>query len=252
MAGLGDVVGSDRENNGGNSSPPNRNPANDPTLEYLKSIDDSLKTLLKNGAGFSQSQARQDIPRREDFQDRSRSRSSYGNASRKLYSGNPFDDFIDSFEDVLVRSIFGSDFQSKVQSIFSNFADVVGVEIQDIPSALGTELGKQAVSAFKGSKFGKSVSSSLGDLRDKVVGSVSDAFNKGVDDYYTSRGFDPEKAKDYVKRTRRDQSQGETGTGPQEARRPESSAKSASQSQASADRTASREDKGGRSKECRG
>ena len=35
--------------------------------EYLKSIDDTLKNLLKNGASFSQSAARDATPRRDDF-----------------------------------------------------------------------------------------------------------------------------------------------------------------------------------------
>ena len=35
--------------------------------EYLKSIDDTLKNLLKNGASFSQSAARDATPRRDEF-----------------------------------------------------------------------------------------------------------------------------------------------------------------------------------------
>ena len=43
----------------------------------------------------------------------------------------------------------------------NDLADMIGVEVEDIPETFGKELGKQAMAAFKNTKMGQDLSSKL-------------------------------------------------------------------------------------------
>lgn len=114
--------------------------------EYLKSIDDTLKNLLKNGASFSQSAARDFTPRRDDFNG---SRSSFKNTRSTRDNQNSFKSsaqsawgkFTDAVEDELVKSFVGSGFSDQIKKTMKGVADSIGVQLEDLPNELGKAAG---------------------------------------------------------------------------------------------------------------
>ena len=149
--------------------------------EYLKSIDDTLKNLLKNGASFSQSAARDYTPRRDDF---SESRSSFKNTRSTVRNkaGSVFDRFTDSLEDALIESFIGSDFKSTMKSKFNDIAKSMGKELDDLPSEFGKLAGQIIADKIKNS-------GPVGDkLRSRNMtksADVADWFSNGVKSAYS-------------------------------------------------------------------
>lgn len=149
--------------------------------EYLKSIDDTLNNLLKNGASFSQSAARDFTPRRDDF---SGSRSSFKNTKSTVRNkaGSVFDRFTDSLEDALIESFIGSDFKSSMKSKFNDIAKSMGKELDDLPSEFGKLAGQIIADKIKNS----------GPIGDKLrshnmtkSADVADWFSNGVKSAYS-------------------------------------------------------------------
>ena len=119
--------------------------------EYLKSIDESLKNILKNGAFTSQSAARDSTPRRDEF-----SNSTYRNAHSSRQSNNvkfnmrgSLSSFTDALEDELVKSLVGSGFSDEIKKSLKDVAKSLGAELEDIPTIFGKEIGKQLGEAIK-------------------------------------------------------------------------------------------------------
>ena len=90
---------------------------------------------------------------------------------------------MDSFEDSIIEGFLGADFRDRIGSVFEGLADMIGVEIEEIPSALGKELGKQAMDAFKSFDFGKNITEKFDNLKNQATSKVKDAFQSGVDRY---------------------------------------------------------------------
>lgn len=161
----------------------------DAILAYLKEMSESLDRISKNVNSTSQSNARNSIPRKDEFKRRAEearnSRTFGGDKKRPKYrtSGDILDDFLDSFEDSLIEGFLGSDFKQKIGNAFEGLADMIGVDLEEIPSALGKELGKQAMDAFKDTDIGKKVSEKFSSVRDTASSKMRDAFNAGVDKY---------------------------------------------------------------------
>lgn len=137
-------------------------------INYLRSVDDSLKMLLQQSRNVSQANARSSLAG-----DRSGSSylSSVSGFSRHSYGrrGGKFEQFTDAFEKELLKGLLGSDFKSNIEAALSTFAKDLGVELEDIPNEMGKQLGEQAINAFKDSKFGK-------DLTSKIQGSIGNFF----------------------------------------------------------------------------
>lgn len=156
-------------------------------LAYLKEMNETLHELAKNAQNTSQSNARNNIPRRDDFKKKAEQdrESRQFNAKKPKFrtKGDPLEDFLDSFEDSIIEGFLGADFKSRIGSVFEGLADMMGVELDEIPGAIGKELGKQAMDAFKGTELGKKATEKFGKLKDEATGKVKNAFQAGVDRY---------------------------------------------------------------------
>lgn len=152
-------------------------------LQYLRSIDETLKDLLKNAKDMSNASWNTDKPRRDDFKyDRDRS----GRGNKKKSSTKSF---TDAFEDNLMDALLGSDFKKNIRGAFEDIADDIGVEIQDIPGELGKLLSNKLLKSEKASKhldvfkqFGNFAQSSVNDLRK----TFNDELNKANEAYKQS------------------------------------------------------------------
>lgn len=161
-------------------------------LDYLKSIDNTLKDLLKYSKSTSQSDAKYSMPRRDDFRQRQTnngwSPTSRYARSRKRPSYDSSDGFIDGFQSAILEGFLGSDFKDKIKDSLNDFADVIGVDLKDVPNTLGRELGRQLSESFKKSSLGQQVTESINNRKDQAVGWVKDKFNQGVDSYNKAHG----------------------------------------------------------------
>lgn len=165
-----------------------------PEIAYLKSIDSTLRDMAKNGVKTSQSAARQSMPRRTDFRDRQNSKTgsdmfSFGKTKRKN-SGvkDPAGDFLDGIGKSLMDSLGGSDLKKRMKGLLKNVSDTFGAPLEDIPGMVGEELGKQAMSAFKGTGFGKSITGKISNYASNIMGDLEKAFPPIKKDKDTSYG----------------------------------------------------------------
>lgn len=137
-------------------------------LYILESIDKTVKDILKSSGQSSQSNAFNALSGSRSFRDKSKSNISAG----KGFSRGATNDFADAFKKSIFEALIGSDFKEQIQSVFSDLADGLGVEIGDIPKTLGAELGKTVMSAFKGSAIGKELTGKLDDAKSKFVSNL--------------------------------------------------------------------------------
>ena len=142
--------------------------------EYLKSIDDTLKNLLKNGASFSQSAARDATPRRDDFSGSSFKNTRNSRDSFKASGKNAWSRFTDSVEDELVKSFVGSGFSDEIKKKMKSVADSIGVQLEDLPNELGKAAG--SILSDKIRKFGANSSN-------PVVGWFKGGAKKATDSF---------------------------------------------------------------------
>lgn len=189
-----DQLVSDSEKKKSAPTPPTSQPQeqNSEYLQYLKSIDSSLQKMLQTqGSRMSQSDVRNNMHSRSDFKNVSRRKS--GNKFSKS-SGFDSTSFIDGFEEALLEGFLGAGFRDKIGKAANAFADMLGVDLKSIPGTMGKELGGLALSAFKGTNFGKMVTSELGTLKNNLFGKVKGNFMKGVAGYDQKHGsnFAPE------------------------------------------------------------
>lgn len=144
---------------------------------YLASIDNTLKQILQNGKGMSYSNAVNSMPG-------SRSDANIGGVFRsKNMFGNTRKSFIDGFEDAMLEGILGSDFKNQIQDVMNEFANQVGVNIRDVPSALGKELGNQILGKFKDTQLGSSLFDKITNAKDSAINTAKSAYQEGVNKY---------------------------------------------------------------------
>ena len=142
-------VGDMPENAGSNNNEQNSASVNSnidrQVLEYLKQLNDTLNYIAKNSKRMSQSDAQFEMPRRDDFRSRAKDHTSTNKKKPFRSTGNAADDFMDSFEDVILESFLGSSFKRDLSTVFGNMAKAIGEEVRDIPGALTkTELQLQS------------------------------------------------------------------------------------------------------------
>lgn len=165
-----------------------------PEIAYLKSIDSTLRDMAKNGVKTSQSAARQSMPRRTDFRDKQTSKTgsdmfSFGKTKRKNSGGkDPAGDFLDGIGKSLMDSLGGSDLKKRMKGLLRNVSDTFGAPLEDIPGMVGEELGKQAMSAFKGTGLGKSLTGKISNYANNILGDLEKAFPPIKKDKDTSYG----------------------------------------------------------------
>lgn len=147
-------------------------------IDLLKSIDKSVKDILKNGEGMSQSNAFNRMPgsRRSSF-----GRFSSGNSfSSKSGFGSAKNDFINAFQREIMEGILGSGFKDQMQGIMEKLAKDIGVDVEDIPKAFGKSLAKQAMS----SNIGKSITGSLKNYASSALGGLKSSYTASRDKYF--------------------------------------------------------------------
>lgn len=162
--------------------------------DYLKSIDETMKRILEQGANMSQSDSRASFNSREDFRNRERQRreqSGYDN-SRMSFSRGPRreDSFLDGFEDQLMESFLGSDFKDKLGDAVNEFADAFGLDLKTIRGDLGRELAKSMLDSDLGNAFKGQVEN----LKSKAMGNLRSEFEKGLDKYDKAHGLEGEES----------------------------------------------------------
>lgn len=152
---------------------------NEQQLEYLKSIDTTLKDLLKNSNRVSQSDARFGMPRRSDFQHTSSSPNNkwapsgrYNRDFRNNSGAGRISNkgFFDSFEDALIEGFLGSDFKANVRESLNKFTDSIGISLKDIPGAAGKALGNSLVKALRNSSIGSQLFSTVDNVKNQAAG----------------------------------------------------------------------------------
>lgn len=176
------------DNSGSTQSNNNSNFTNDDQIELLKSIDATLKTLLKNAGNFSQSNARNAMgDNRGSFKqqyDESSRDSRYKNKKQRRGS------FTDELFDSVFDEVLGGDFKKQINDIVSGFAKDFGVSIEDLPGELGHQIGKVGMNAFKQSNFGKKIFSGIDNAKGKAFDFISKNFEKGSSKYGQSNAGD--------------------------------------------------------------
>lgn len=108
----------------------------------VSNIDDNIEKLLKEGTSKSQSSSRRSS-NNDDPKDRKKDK------QKKKYK-NPIEEFTDNFVDELFPDI-----RNQLKNSKKTAAKMLGVEVDDLHSAVAGNLGKDLVSKMKSAKLGK-------------------------------------------------------------------------------------------------
>ncbi len=152
----------------------------------LDSIEGILDSIAKDGPASVSS-----VNAKDAFRSSPQYREPSGRGKRGYNipdSGNLIDDFFDGIEEGFKEGWLGYDYRDRIDDILKGFADEFGVEVRQIPGLMGKELGKQALSAVKGSPLGAQIMKVLDNVKDKALGGLQDMFNRGVADYNNANG----------------------------------------------------------------
>lgn len=152
--------------------------ANKSEIDLLRSIDKSIKDLMKNSTNMSQSNASSHAKNIKD--DVKNSKNIFG--TKNSIKG-AINQFTDSFKREMFEAVVGSEFKSKIQSVMNKFAEDVGVNIEDVPKALGKQLANTAINKFKETKAGYQISHKFNTLKQKGTDSIKKNYINGRDSY---------------------------------------------------------------------
>lgn len=175
-------------------------------VDVLRSIDTTLKSIYKSGIGMSQSVFRNSIPGKQydtgysnDSRWRTTRRQKSDNARGRYKSdGTEFKGILDEFEDglreALLDSLGTSNFKDNISKHLRMFEKEFGVNLRDVPKALGKDLGAQAINAMKRTNLGKSLSDKVSGMKDSATTYAKtrmlSAFGKGVAEHDYAQGDD--------------------------------------------------------------
>lgn len=163
------------------------------SLNYLQSIDNSLKSIVGNGKNMSQASARERLNQaKEEVEDITPKffRKQYQNKEEKKSKAPK--SFSAGIGEALTDAVLGSDFKDQIGKSMSDFAKLLGGEVSDIPGILGKEIGKQGLSALKKTNIGKSLFGKIDSFKANTtqrIQQASQAFNQGFE---KTRGKSPE------------------------------------------------------------
>lgn len=156
------------------------NGVKNPDTTYLASIDATLKSILQNGSGMSASNAFNSMPgNKSDVSNTFRLRNMNAKGIRK--------DFTQGFEEALIESVLGSDFKDKVKASLDEFAEQLGVSLDDIPATLGKELGKNIMNAAKNTDWGSKLFGKLDNLKNNSINQFKERYQAGFDNYIKTK-----------------------------------------------------------------
>ena len=155
------------------------------SLNYLQSIDNSLKSIVGNGKNMSQASAREHLNQaKEDAEDTIPKffRKQYQNKEQKKSKAPT--SFGAGIGEALTDAVLGSDFKDQIGKSMSDFAKLLGGEVSDIPGILGKEIGKQGLNALKKTNIGKSLFGKLDNFKANTaqrIQQAGQAFNQGFE-----------------------------------------------------------------------
>jgi len=123
-----------------------------------------------NPGGFNPSNSSQSFfsDRRDEMQYKQRDR--YEETRSYLRSGNITRDFTKGIENQLLNSLTGGDFKKGMNRALATFSKQFGVELKDLPGALGKNIGKQIFGDGKNSILNKALQTA----GNKLAGSNSE------------------------------------------------------------------------------
>ena len=179
----GNNTNSSNQQNTANNANSNKSSKVGPDIDLLKSIDATLKTILREGPNWSQSSARDAMPGRRYAP----GRQSYTgddnrwrvNRNRRSNFSSSSDEFVDGFNEALMEGLLGSDFKQSISDSLSGFADALGVEVGKLPKELGKQLSKELLNTGPG----KQLTSTVDSWKSKAGTYMKDKFMSGVKNY---------------------------------------------------------------------
>ena len=164
-------------NNYFNSTTASRND----TIALLKSIDQTTKQILQSGGGMSASNAQNMMPGYRSSNTYFQSRAGYSSRG----GGSSFSKFTDGLESVLLDELVGREFKDKLRGIRDKLARDIGVNIEDVPNALGKALGSKLAGAIKNTDIFKNVMGSVRSYGGGLYNRMHDAYVNGRNASYT-------------------------------------------------------------------
>lgn len=164
-------------NNYFNSTTASRND----TIALLKSIDQTTKQILQSGGGMSASNAQNMMPGYRSSNTYFQSRAGYSSRG----GGSSFSKFTDGLESVLLDELVGREFKDKLRGIRDKLARDIGVNIEDVPNALGKALGSKLAGAIKNTDIFKNVMGSVRSYGGSLYTRMHDAYVNGRNASYT-------------------------------------------------------------------
>lgn len=195
----GDIMSSMPGNQQNTTSSSTASNSGGPDIELLKSIDSTLKTILREGPRWSQSDAQNMMPGRRYAQSSTRTGYSndekWGNSrSRKGYKSDGtefkgvFDEFEDGLRDALMEGLFGADLKGSMQATLEALEKELNVRFTDVPKALGKDLGKTLLGKIQNHEYVKSATQKASTIKDQAATYVKDAFKSGLSSYDRNEG----------------------------------------------------------------
>lgn len=164
--------------------------SNNQTDATLKSIDASLKSIMRNVNNISMSDARsrnekspfKNTPYRDGSSGRSGSPFS---AKKKLGS------FTDEFENTIFEELLGKDFKNSLNDLRNQIVKDLGGDLSDLRGLLGRSAAKSITDEFKNSKLGQGILNRVQDKLNGALGRVQTKYNEGVNKYFNGGKVPP-------------------------------------------------------------
>lgn len=184
------------DSNNSNSNTTNASNTSGQDIELLRSIDSTLKSILKQGASMSQADARNAMPGRQYGQPTSQGNSKRAdrNGLRGKTDGTDFkgvmNEFNEGLREQLFGALFGEDIKGSIRKTLHAFEEEFDISFRDIPKEVGKRSMKFVVDEFKKTEAGQKTTKALSQAKDKAMSTVKSGFKKGVADYDKANGTD--------------------------------------------------------------
>ena len=168
--------GEGTQNNGINPSP-DANTVNSlgQDVEVLRSIDQTLKSILSQTPNMSQANAHNQMPGRQfgSPQRDSRTAGAFGRNRQNTFDSRSLED---GFREAIMEGLLGSDFRDGIRNSLGEFADQLGVNINDIPNEIGKRVGQDLMNAFKNSPIGQNITNRIQGYANNALSGITDRF----------------------------------------------------------------------------
>lgn len=182
-------------------------------VELLRSIDNTLKSILGNSGSMSQSDARNKIPspqygpstgysndskwnnarkddksekRHDDDDDDKKKKSRKKRSDGKKYT-NLLDEFEEGLKEQLMESLFGCNLKDSLSKTITKFEKEFGVNLADVPKAMGKNLVKQVMAD---NELARAASNKAQSAKANLVGNVQAKMSAGIGKYDLQHGTD--------------------------------------------------------------